>query len=303
MKAPTSRRTPKRPSIPESRHRFDQNSNLHSNIPSRMSEKQNYKTCFESDGYLIVEGILNEDELTACRDEIRRLHECFAEWEANDDPRAGAFQREPYAKETTNNGLPVLRKIEGTLNVSELFKDLAAHPRLIEILAELIGPDILQFRSTLMLKPALHGSVHGFHQDSAYWGMEPPTLVTLSIALTDSTPENGCFRIIPESHKWGLQEWGRIARDQDEAMTDRKDFDPTNYKEVPLKAGSALFFHSLMVHGSGPNTTPNPRNTALYAYFPPSVHLTPNRDGKPYTKTFRVISGLGGKEELVMESS
>ncbi|MDA0839370.1 MAG: phytanoyl-CoA dioxygenase family protein [Planctomycetota bacterium] len=268
-----------------------------------MSENQTCKTRFESDGYLIVEGILNDDELTACRKEIRRLHECFAEWEANGDPRARSFQREPYAKEESNDGLPVLRKIEGTLEVSSLFKDLAAHPKLVEILTELIGPDILQFRSTLMLKPAFHGSVHGFHQDSAYWPMEPPTLVTLSIALTDSTSENGCFRIIPESHKWGLQEWGRIARDQDEPLTDRKDIDTSNYQEVPLKAGSALFFHSLLVHGSGPNTTPNPRNTALYAYFPPSVHLKPLAEGKPYTRTFRVINGLSGEESLVMESS
>ena len=42
-----------------------------------------------------------------------------------------------------------------------------------------------------------------------------------------------------------------------------------------LKAGDAVLFHSLTVHGSGPNTSPRPRHTALYAYFPPTVRYVP----------------------------
>ena len=150
-----------------------------------------------------------------------------------------------------------------------------------------------------MFKPAFHGSAHGIHQDSAYWPMEPPKLVTVSIALNDATPENGCFKVIPQSHKWGLQSWGHIARKQDESLTDHKDRDFSGQIDVPLAAGSALFFHSLMAHGSGPNRSPNPRNTALYAYFSPQVRYVP-RDGKPERKSFPVAAGLGGKEELTL---
>lgn len=257
------------------------------------------KALFEEQGYLVVESILSQEEVEECQSEIRRLHEHYVELDAKSDPGAESFQREPYANEAVNNGLPVLRKIENTRDYSEVFKELASHPRLVEVLNSLLGPDLLLFRSTLMLKPAFHGSVHGLHQDSAYWPMEPPSLVTVSIALNDSSPENGCFHVIPESHKWGLQNWGRIARDQNEKMTERRDIDTSKQIEVPLTAGSVLFFHSLMVHGSGSNQSPSPRNTALYAYFPPSVRYTPGPNG-PQEKSFPVASGLEGRQELTL---
>jgi ectoine hydroxylase-related dioxygenase (phytanoyl-CoA dioxygenase family) len=150
-----------------------------------------------------------------------------------------------------------------------------------------------------MLKPAFHGSAHGLHQDSAYWPMDPPALVTVSIALDDATPENGCIQVIPGSHRWGLQAWGRIARDRDEPLTDREDVDLSGRVDVPLKAGSALLFHSLIVHGSGPNNSPRSRNTALYAYFPPTVRYVPGAGG-PRQATYPVIAGLDGREELTL---
>ncbi len=98
-----------------------------------------------------------------------------------------------------------------------------------------------------MLKPAFHGSAHALHQDSAYWPIDPPALVTVSIALTEATAGNGCFKIIPRSHAWGLQDWGRILVRQNESLTERQDIDLDTQIDVPLAAGSALFFHSLLV--------------------------------------------------------
>ena len=207
--------------------------------------REEQRAFFYDQGYLIVEGVVSADELGACEAEIRNLHALAAELVEQGDARAGHFQREPYAKDKRQEGLPVLRKIEQTRDFSEVFKNLAAHPKLVPVVQNLIGPDLLLFRSTLMLKPAFHGSSHGFHQDSAYWPMEPPALVTVSIALTDSNSENGCIQVIPESHKWGMQKWGHIARPQDAALTDKKNL--ATAIEVPLKAGTALLFHSLCV--------------------------------------------------------
>lgn len=268
--------------------------------------QQEQQTFFEEEGYLVVENLLSPEELVECQAEILRLHKLAAELEAKDEN--GHFQREPYTKnesqEMATHGaaddrLPVLRKAENTRQYSDVFRRLSVHPKLIQVVQKLLGPDLLLFRSTLMFKPAFHGSAHGIHQDSAYWPMEPPKLVTVSIALNDATPENGCFQVIPQSHKWGLQSWGHIAREQDESLTDHEDRDFSGQIEVPLSAGSALFFHSLMAHGSGPNRSPNPRNTALYAYFSPQVRYVP-RNGKPERKSFPVAAGLDGKEELTL---
>ena len=259
------------------------------------------KQQFDAEGYLIVEDVLSEAELQTCQAEIANLHGVVADLEKRQDPALKHFQREPYAKDKEQDGLPVLRKIEQTREFSSVFKDLAAHPKLISVVQNLIGLDLLLFRSTLMLKPAFHGSAHAFHQDSAYWPMDPPALVTVSIALTESTSENGCIQVIPGSHKWGMQEWGLIAQDTDKAQANRSDIDTSGAIEAPLKAGSVVMFHSLTVHGSGPNKSAKARNTALYAYFPPTVKLVA-RGNESTSRTFPVISGLDGKESLIMES-
>lgn len=262
---------------------------------------------FEKEGYLIVENLLSPTEVEACQAEIHRLHQFAAGQEADAEKAVADIarrhvQHEPFAKgETQGARLPVLRKAENTREYSQVFRKLAQHPNLVEIVQNLIGEDLLLFRSTLMFKPAFHGSSHGLHQDSAYWPMEPPNLVTVSIALNDATPENGCFKVIPKSHLWGMQKWGHIAREQDASLTEREDV-AKQQMDVPLSAGSALFFHSLMVHGSGPNTSPNPRNTALYAYFSPKVRYVP-KGGKPAERTFPVVAGLGGKTELTLTAS
>ncbi len=260
---------------------------------------------FQKEGYLVVENLLSPEDLKKCQEEIQLLHQ-FAAGQETDEEKERAdiarrhVQREPFAKdETQGDKLPVLRKAENTRQYSDVFKNLAQQPNLIAVLQNLIGEDLLLFRSTLMFKPAFHGSSHGLHQDSAYWPMEPPRLVTVSIALNDATPDNGCFKVVPRSHLWGVQEWGAIARKQDAELTEH-DEAAKQQIDVPLTAGSALFFHSLMVHGSGPNASPRPRNTALYAYFSPEVRYV-TKDGKG-ERSFPVVAGLDGKTELTFEA-
>ena len=179
----------------------------------------------------------------------------------------------------------------------ELFEWLFAD-EVLDFVEAFIGPDILLFRNTLMLKPGNHGSAHRLHQDSPYWHMEPATQITVSIALTDATIDNGCFQVIPGSHKSGLQDWGANFRASN-TLTDRDDIDLSSLIQVPLRAGSAIFFDSKLVHGSAANTTPNPRNTALYAYFPPNVRYCPPEGYGSHQKTCPVIRGCGGQSELV----
>ena len=252
---------------------------------------------FERDGYLVVENLLSAGEVETCQSEVHRLHELATKCFENDDPRRGHFQLEPYANQETHHGSPILRKIEQTGNLSEVFFNLAQHPDLVKTVQNLIGEDLLLFRSTLMLKPALFGSAHGLHQDSAYWPMDPPALVSVSIALNDATPENGCFKVIPKSHLWGLQEWGRIARRNDEPLTERTEIDQSEVITVPLSAGSTVLFHSLLAHESEANLSPHPRNTALYAYCPSRVRLKGSGQ-----RTFRVVAGFSGKSEVALTS-
>ena len=259
---------------------------------------------FSREGYLVIPDLLSPAEAEDCCAEVDRLHQVASELRTLGNLAGSSFQPEPHVQNVFHGDreIPVLRKIEDTGTHSDLFKQLARHPRVVKIAQRLLNsPDLLLFRSTLMLKPAFHGSAHALHQDSAYWPIDPPALVTVSIALTGTTADNGCFKIIPHSHEWGLQDWGRILLRQNESLTEREDIDLDTQIDVPLAAGSALFFHSLLVHGSGPNSSPNPRNTALYTCFSPHVRYCPKTG--PAERSFPVVSGIGGCEEHILVAS
>jgi len=259
-------------------------------------DSREQKDFFAANGYLIIPQLLNSGELEKCRDEIHRLHDFAADLEKSNRLDHSDFQLEPYARDRRSNGQPILRKIENTRKHSDWFRDLAAHPDLVRVVQQVLGPDLLLFRSTLMLKPARHGSAHALHQDSAYWPMDPPTLLTTSIAIDDTTAANGCIKVIPGSHEWQLQEWGHIAQAQEAPLTEREDIDLSMQVDVPLAAGSAVLFHSKLVHGSGPNQTERSRHTALYAYFSPAVRYIPGPEA-PRSRSFPVIAGLTGAAE------
>lgn len=254
-------------------------------------------TAYQEQGYLVIPEVLGPADVDAAQQEIERLHE-FAAGEES-PPGEATFQFEPHTDVRSEHGRPVLRKIERTDLVSGLFADMARNPRMVAVVAELLGPVLLLFRSTLMLKPARHGSQHGLHQDVAYWPLEPPELVTVSIAISASDAENGCIHVIPGSHRWPVGEWGNISRHDDAAQTDRDDVDLSQLRDVPLEAGSAVLFHSNIVHGSGPNHSDRPRHTALYAYFPPTARYAPSRPDAP-SQTYPVVAGLNGLASVTL---
>jgi len=75
--------------------------------------------------------------------------------------------------------------------------------KLVGILQDLLGPDVLLFRDILMLKPAKVGSKMPWHQDSNYWPIHR-RLCSAWTALDEATTLNGCMRVVPGSHTRGL---------------------------------------------------------------------------------------------------
>jgi len=116
----------------------------------------------------------------------------------------------------------------------------------------------------------------GFHQDYAYW-QDASTTNTLSanIALQDTTIENGALRLFDGSHKVGLLDDADGFFDTDiDTLRDRFSRDTGIEKEtvINLKAGQVSFHHSLTVHGSGPNTSADPRMVIAPAYMPDGTY-------------------------------
>src|ERR1700759_144178 len=79
--------------------------------------------------------------------------------------------------------------------------DLIRHPRILDAVEDVIGPNILCWGSSFFIKEPLNPSFVSWHQDSTYWGLDPADVVTAWVAFSDSTPANGAMRGIPGSHK------------------------------------------------------------------------------------------------------
>jgi len=80
---------------------------------------------------------------------------------------------------------------------------LVRHPKVLDAVASLIGPNILIYHLTSWLKEPNEPTHVSWHQDGTYFGLDPAEQVTAWIALTDATPEMGCVKIIPGSQVIG----------------------------------------------------------------------------------------------------
>ena len=78
--------------------------------------------------------------------------------------------------------------------------DLIRDARILDRVEAIIGPDLLVWDSTFIIKEARDARFVSWHQDLTYWGLEPPDVVSVWLALSPSTPESGCMRFVPGSH-------------------------------------------------------------------------------------------------------
>ena len=157
-----------------------------------------------------------------------------------------------------------VRKIFNLTKHDTIFKEYARHPRILEVITSLIGPNIKVFHDQTLCKPPRIGSAKPPHQDSAYWTqIDPPNLVICWMALDDSTEENGCMRFIPGSHKLGVQEHKRL----EDFRVEDENFDYAHEVAVPMKSGGCSFHHSLAMHRTDPNRSGKRRIGTTVAYM------------------------------------
>lgn len=212
---------------------------------------------YRRDGFLVFEELFRREEAAAL---LARLEALVLERVPR--PEGVRMQIEPaVARGDAVAASPMerLRKVEGLVEYDEVFGRLARDPRLLDVMQDLIGPDIKLFRDALMMKPPRHGSAKPYHQDSAYWQIDPPDLISVWMALDDATLENGCMRVLPGSHTIGVLPHQHLQ----DYQVDEATLDTSREVAVPLKPGGCLFFHSLLLHATAPNPSRHPRRSMI----------------------------------------
>jgi non-haem Fe2+, alpha-ketoglutarate-dependent halogenase len=151
--------------------------------------------------------------------------------------------------------------------------DLATHPSVLDAVEDIIGPDILIHSSTIFTKYAQDEKFVSWHQDSHYWGLSEPRLVSAWIALTDSTIDNGCLRVLPGTHTRNFE---HLEKPQQSNILNRGQTvsDVLNLGEavdIVLRAGQMSFHHANLIHSSKPNTSTGPRIGVAVRYVSTAV--------------------------------
>jgi hypothetical protein len=169
---------------------------------------------------------------------------------------------------------------------------LVSDDRLLDIAEIFVGPDIALFASHYISKPPFSGQPVLWHQDGAYWPLEPMDVVTLWLAVDPSLPENGCMRVIPGSHRGDLH--GVRQRDDTENVLGSEsavDVDESRAVDVILKPGDVEVHHPTIMHGSNPNTSPRRRCGLTIRYIPTSTRIVSEQ--QPYLSAF-LLRGKAG---------
>lgn len=152
--------------------------------------------------------------------------------------------------------------------------ELIRHPRVLNAVEDLIGPDILVFNATFFIKEARGVQVTAWHQDATYFGLQPHLHVSAWIALTDAPESAGCMRFVP-----GSSAQGQLYHDS-ESVADSvnhgqqyiaETFDDSASCCAPLHAGQFSLHHTLVIHSSAPNTTDVRRIGFGVSYIPAGV--------------------------------
>jgi hypothetical protein len=149
--------------------------------------------------------------------------------------------------------------------------ELIRHPAILDPVEKILGPDILCWGSGFFIKNPHDKARVSWHQDSTYWGLSSPDVVTAWVAFTPSTTANGCMRVVPATHK--LQQLPHedtfasdnlLSRGQEIAV----EVDESKAVNIVLEPGQMSLHHVLLVHGSEPNNSELRRVGFAIRYLP-----------------------------------
>ncbi len=127
---------------------------------------------------------------------------------------------------------------------------------------DLIGPEVRLYWDQAVYKRPNGAEPVLWHQDNGYTYIEPQAYLTVWVALTDATPENGCVQVLPRVHRSGtVAHWNTPIGFECCAA-------PTDAVLVPVRAGDAVVFSSLTPHATGVNITDEIRRAYIVQYAP-----------------------------------
>jgi len=156
----------------------------------------------------------------------------------------------------------IVRQLLFLHKYDDVVLSICKKPEILDVVGDLLGPNIKMYTDQFFMKPPFHGTPQEWHQDSETWTFfAPHDHVTVWIAIDEATAENGCLQYISGSHNCGYVDSAHIPNLVAQFKEEGKQV------VVPRKPGYAAFHHSLTLHYTGPNKTPNRRRGIALHYI------------------------------------
>lgn len=216
---------------------------LHETVSDALIEQ------IREDGYGVLANALSPDEVAELNAEAARL--CRGEL----GDVAGNFE-----SDLGGTDVEVMRRylcIHFPHKVSEIFRRALAQPRIVDVLTQVIGPNVKSMQSMVFMKSEGKPG-QAWHQDEFFIPTRDRSLTASWIALDEATIENGCLWVLPGSHKRGVLYPDRETDDERfDCSIEAYDFPYRDEDAVPveLPAGAAVIFNGYLLHRSLPNSS------------------------------------------------
>ena len=211
---------------------------------------------FRRDGYLSPLRVMSEDAAREVREKLQAYEH------ATGGPLRGEFRHKSHL-------------------LFRFLSDVVHDEKIIDCVEDLYGADLLCWTTNFFIKEANTPAFVSWHQDSTYWGLSSPDVVTAWVALTQSNQENGAMAVIPGTHlmdqvphKDTFDNNNLLSRGQEVAV----EIDPARAVRLDLQPGEISLHHVRLVHGSPPNPSADRRIGFAIRYIPTSVRQLHGED-------------------------
>jgi len=217
------------------------------------------RTAYERDGFIAIAGLVGRDWLERLRD----VTAGFVEQSRKLDSSTPLFDLE--SDHTAEH--PRLRRLVSPADLHETYWEFVSQSILVDLVQDLIGPDIKYHHGKLNFKAPHGGEEVKWHQDIQFWPHTNYSPLTVGVFLSDVEPGMGNVGFIPGSHRGPLfdqyagDDWvGCIA------SRDLEQIDLTSAIYPVGPAGSVTVHNCRPVHGSSPNHSNRERPLLLQTY-------------------------------------
>ena len=208
---------------------------------------------FQADGYLLIDGLLDADEVAHLAAAAREDHRL----------QSAAMDVKDTQGRRTNLSL-------WNHPGDDIYGMIARSEKIVGGMEQLLGDEVYHYHSKMSAKEPKVGGAWEWHQDYGYWynnGCLLPDMASVFIAVDACTRENGCLQVIRGSHKLGRIDHGRFG-EQTGADPERVQVALERMEHVycEMAPGTGLYFHGNLLHASDPNHSDKPRWGLLCCY-------------------------------------